>query len=180
MRHISTRGRGGPKRFSEILLEGLAADGGLYVPEQYGDISPYLADMREMAYPELALAILSKFVDDIPPDDLRRIVNETYTKEVFGSDEIIPIKKLEDGFYLLDLCQGPTLAFKDMALQFLGRLFEYELAQKGKTLNILGATSGDTGSAAEYAMRGRRGVKVFMLSPYGRMSEFQRKQMYTL
>ncbi len=180
MRYISTRGKGEPKAFMEILLEGLAADGGLYVPEQYIDISLYLDRMREMSYPDLAFFILSKFIDDIPAEDVRKIVNETYTKEVFGSEEIVPLKKLEDGLYLLGLSEGPTLAFKDIALQLLGRLFEYALQKNNDTLNILGATSGDTGSAAEYALRGKKGVQVFMLSPQGRMSDFQRKQMYTL
>lgn len=181
MRYVSTRGKGESKSFSEILLEGLAADGGLYVLEEYPKLTTEeLAKMRGMSYPELAFTVLSKFIDDIPAEDLRRIVNETYTKENFGSDEIVLIKKLEDGLYLLGLSEGPTLAFKDIALQLLGRLFEYVLGKSGETLTILGATSGDTGSAAEYAMRGRKGITVFMLSPLGRMSEFQRKQMYTL
>lgn len=181
MRYISTRGAGVPKQFTEILLEGLAADGGLYVPESYPQISPTeLEALRAVRYPELAFAVLSKFIDDIPSDDLRRIVNETYTKDVFGSETIVPLKKLEENLYILGLSEGPTLAFKDIALQLLGRLFEYALAKRNETLNILGATSGDTGSAAEYAMRGRSGIRVFMLSPLGRMSEFQRKQMYTL
>lgn len=181
MRYISTRGKGEPRAFTEILLEGLAPDGGLYVPEEYPQVSTEeLAAMRAVEYPELAYAILSKFADDIPPADLKKIVFDTYTKEVFGSDDIVPLKKLDDNFFLLDLSEGPTLAFKDIALQFLGRLFEYVLAKNNGSLNIFGATSGDTGSAAEYAMRGRTGIRVFMLSPLNRMSEFQRKQMYTL
>ena len=180
MRYISTRGEAKSKAFLEILLEGLAGDGGLYVPEAYIDISTHLDAMKKMTYPTLAFSLLSKFVDDIPAEDLRKIVEETYTKQVFGSDEVVPITKLEEGLYLAGLSEGPTLAFKDVALQPLGRLFEFALAQKRETLNILGATSGDTGSAAEYAMRGRKGIKVFMLSPLGRMSEFQRRQMYTL
>ena len=181
MRYVSTRGGGEPKLFSEILLEGLAPDGGLYVPKEYPAIAAEeLMRMQSMTYPELAFCVLEKFIDDIPPADLKRLINETYTKETFGSSEIVPIKKLEDGLYLLGLSEGPTLAFKDIALQLLGRLFEYALTKKGETLNILGATSGDTGSAAEYAIRGRKGIRVFMLSPEGRMSEFQRKQMYTI
>ncbi len=181
MKYISTRKDGASQSFLKILLEGLAPDGGLYVPQEYPRLTQTeLSAMREMAYPELAYAVLAKFIDDIPPADLRKIVFATYTKEIFGSDDIVPIKKLEDGLYLLGLSEGPTLAFKDIALQFLGRIFEYALAQEGGNLNILGATSGDTGSAAEYAMRGRKGVRVFMLSPLGRMSDFQRKQMYTL
>ena len=181
MKYISTRGSSEPKLFSEILLEGLAPDGGLYVPKEYPAIAAEeLMRMQIMTYPELAFCVLEKFIDDIPPADLKRLINETYTKETFGSSEIVPIKKLEDGLYLLGLSEGPTLAFKDIALQLLGRLFEYALTKKGETLNILGATSGDTGSAAEYAIRGRKGIRVFMLSPEGRMSEFQRKQMYTI
>ena len=181
MRYVSTRGGGTPKAFLDILLEGLAADGGLYVPEEYPQVTPQeLEKMREMSYSELAFAILSKFIDDIPAADLRKIVNETYTKDMFGSDDIVPLKTLEEGLYILGLSEGPTLAFKDIALQLLGRLFEYALEKNGDTLTIFGATSGDTGSAAEYALRGRKGVRVFMLSPHGRMSDFQRKQMYTL
>lgn len=181
MRYVSTRGGSSAKGFSSILLEGLAQDGGLYVPEEYPQIShKELALMRTMSYSQLAFAILSKFTDDIHAGELRSIVEQTYAKENFGTDAIVPVKALEENFYLLDLCQGPTLAFKDMALQLLGRLFEHALAKSGSSINILGATSGDTGSSAEYAMRGRQGIHVFMLSPLGRMSEFQRKQMYTL
>src|SRR3989344_2588877 len=164
MRYVSTRGGGATRPFLEILLEGLAPDGGLYVPEKYSDISPYLDEMRAMNYPQLAFSILSKFADDIPPEDLRKIVNETYTKDIFGSDDITPLRKLEDGLYILGLSGGPTLAFKDVALQLLGRLFEYALAKQNGELNIFRATSRDTGSAAEYALRGRKGVGVLMLS----------------
>src|SRR5262245_58682053 len=136
--------------------------------------------MRRMGYRELAFAVLSKFADDIPAGDLRRIVDATYTKKVFGSDDITPVKMLEDGLYLLGLSEGPSLAFKDVALQLLGNLFEYALAKKGERINILGATSGDTGSSAEYALRGKKNVNVFMLSPHGRMSAFQAAQMYSL
>ena len=181
MKYASTRSKGAPKLFSEILLEGLAPDGGLYVPQRYPQFAASdLKNMRRMTYDDLALEILSKFINDIPKSDLRKILDETYRKEIFGTEEITPLKELEPGLYLLGLSEGPTLSFKDLALQLLGRLFEFELTKKNTKLNILGATSGDTGSAAEYAMRGRRGVNVFMLSPYGRMSAFQRKQMYTL
>lgn len=181
MRYVSTRGKPSPKSFSGVLLEGLAPDGGLYTPEEYPKVNrKELAFMRTMNYRELAFAILSRFADDIHARDLRALIDSAYSKENFGSDKIVPIKHLEENLFLLDLCQGPTLAFKDMALQLLGRLFEHQLGKRGDSLNILGATSGDTGSSAEYAMRGRRGVSVFMLSPLNRMSEFQRKQMYTL
>jgi threonine synthase len=174
--YVSTRGGGKPQKFSDILLEGLAPDGGLYVAESFPRAD--LAAWRKLAYPDLALAILSRFMDDIP--DLGRIVRATYTKEVFGSDDITPLKTLRPGLHLLQLSNGPTLAFKDVALQLLGGLFERVLAERKQHLNIVGATSGDTGSAAEHALRGRRGIQVFMLSPHGRMSPFQRAQMYAL
>ena len=176
MRYLSTRGAAPPKRFGEILLEGLAPDGGLYVPESIPKAN--LAELRGCAYPELALRLLAPFMDDVP--DLEGIVRRTYSAQVFGSDEITPLRKLERGLYLLCLSNGPTLAFKDIALQLLGNLFEESLSRQGGSLNILGATSGDTGSAAEYAMRGKRGIRVFMLSPNARMSTFQRAQMFSL
>jgi len=124
--------------------------------------------------------VLSLYIDDIPADDLRALCRKTYTARVFGSAAIVPLRPLEPGLWLQALSNGPTLAFKDMAMQLLGNLFEYELARRGETLNILGATSGDTGSAAEYAMKGKRGVRVFMTSPHGRMSPFQQAQMFSL
>ena len=176
MRYVSTRGVAPPQPFSSILLEGLAPDGGLYVPESFPKID--LAPLRGKSYVEIAKAVLSLYMDDIP--GLDEIVRKTYSAKVFGSDEITPLRTLEPGLHLLGLSNGPTLAFKDIALQLLGNLFESALLRSNSTLNILGATSGDTGSAAEYAMRGRRGIRVFMLSPHGRMSAFQRAQMYSL
>jgi threonine synthase len=173
MRYLSTRGHADRKQFCEILLEGLAPDGGLYLPEHYPVVdAKTLAAWREVylkqGYADLAFEILSLYIDDIPADDLRALCRKTYTAAVFGSAEIVPLKKLEDaatdasqaGFYLQALSNGPTLAFKDMAMQLLGNLFEYELARRNEELNILGATSGDTGSAAEYAMRGKKGANV--------------------
>ncbi|HMZ01982.1 MAG TPA: threonine synthase [Burkholderiaceae bacterium] len=185
MKYISTRGDATRRGFSEILLEGLAPDGGLYLPEAYPRIdAPTLARWREVhatqGYAALAFEILSLYIDDIPAEDLRALCAKTYTAEVYGSDAIVPLKPLEPGLCLESLSNGPTLAFKDMAMQLLGNLFEYELGRRGESLNILGATSGDTGSAAEYAMRGKRGVRVFMLSPFGRMSPFQQAQMFSL
>jgi threonine synthase len=181
MRYVSTRGGMPAARFSEILLGGLAPDGGLVLPERYPAIdAPTLAQWRTLDYPTLAFEVLSRFCDDIPTEDLREIIGRTYTASVFGSPEIAPLARLDEGLYLLKLSNGPTLAFKDMAMQLLGNLFEYVLARQNARLNILGATSGDTGSAAEYAMRGKRGVRVFMLSPAGRMSPFQQAQMYSL
>jgi threonine synthase len=181
MLYLSTRGHPDRKHFCEILLEGLAPDGGLYLPERYPHVdAATLQKWRALPYHELAFEILSLYIDDIPAADLRAICAKTYTADVFGSKEIVPLKKLEDGLYLEALSNGPTLAFKDMAMQLLGNLFEYELARRGEELNILGATSGDTGSAAEYAMRGKKGVRVFMTSPEGRMSPFQQAQMFSL
>ncbi|MBI2316274.1 MAG: threonine synthase [Betaproteobacteria bacterium] len=181
MRYISTRGLAQPRGFTDIVLEGLAPDGGLYLPESYPQFGGReLAAMRTMSYRGLAFEILSRFIDDMPPEDLRALIDRTYTARVFGSEEITPVRRLEPGVYLQGLSYGPTLAFKDLALQLLGQLFEYVLERRGEELNILGATSGDTGSSAEYAMRGKRGVRVFMLSPRGRMSAFQTAQMYSL
>ena len=185
MNYLSTRGGDTPRKFCDILLEGLAPDGGLYLPASYPQLgADELARLRrvhaEQGYAALAFEILSLFIDDIPAADLRALCEKTYTAESFGTPEIVPLKKLSDGFYLEALSNGPTLAFKDMAMQLLGNLFEYELARRGEQLNILGATSGDTGSAAEYAMRGKQGIRVFMLSPHGRMSAFQQAQMFSL
>jgi threonine synthase len=185
MRYLSTRGNPERKRFCEILLEGLAPDGGLYLPESYPQVSDAtLSQWRTVyhtqGYAALAFEILSLYIDDIPVADLRAICEKTYTAEIFGTGEIVPLRHLEDGLWLEALSNGPTLAFKDMAMQLLGNLFEFELARRGEDLNILGATSGDTGSAAEYAMRGKKGVRVFMTSPFGRMSAFQQAQMFSL
>jgi threonine synthase len=194
MLYLSTRGHADRKRFCEILLEGLAPDGGLYLPESYPQVDrATLARWRSVfnngvtgGYAALAFEVLSLYIDDIPAADLRTLCEKTYTEAVYGTPQIVPLKHLEKpsdsqgGLYLEALSNGPTLAFKDMAMQLLGNLFEYELARRGEELNILGATSGDTGSAAEYAMRGKQGVRVFMLSPHGRMSPFQQAQMFSL
>ena len=185
MLYLSTRGHPERKKFCDILLEGLAPDGGLYLPEHYPQIDDaHLARLRTIlqtqGYAALAFEVLSLFIDDIPVDDLKALCNKTYTEEVFGTKAIVPIRSLGEGLYVEALSNGPTLAFKDMAMQLLGNLFEYELARRGEELNIFGATSGDTGSAAEYAMRGKRGVRVFMTSPHGRMSPFQQAQMFSL
>ena len=181
MKYLSTRGGMSPKNFTEILLGGLAPDGGLAMPDAYPQLtSEELAAMRGMDYRQLAFAVMRRFADDIPADDLQRLIDKSYTAAAFGSDDITPLKTLAPGLHILELSNGPTLAFKDVAMQFLGNLFEYVLAQDNAELNILGATSGDTGSAAEYAMRGKQGIKVFMLSPLGKMSPFQTAQMYSL
>jgi threonine synthase len=188
MKYISTRGNAPAKTFTEILLGGLAPDGGLFLPENYPQVTRAELDAwRKLSYAGLAFEVLSRFATDIPAADLRAIISKTYTATVYGNGradsdakQITPLRTLEPGLHILELSNGPTLAFKDMAMQLLGNLFEYALDKQHAELNILGATSGDTGSAAEYAMRGKRGIRVFMLSPNGKMSAFQRAQMFSL
>ena len=181
MKYVSTRGHSASQNFTDILLEGLGADGGLMVPEQWPRITrPKLDAMRALSYPALAFEVLRFFADDFPGAELKSLVEGTYTREVFGSPEITPLRTLEPNLHILGLSNGPTLAFKDVAMQLLGNLFEAVLEKQDRRINILGATSGDTGSAAEHALRGKARVNVFMLSPHGRMSPFQRAQMYSL
>jgi len=181
VKYLSTRGQARRRGFAEILLEGLAPDGGLYVPERYPRIdATTLARWRTLSYQELALAVMSLFVDDIEPAVLRMLIERSYRAELFGDARIAPLRTLEPGVFVLGLANGPTLAFKDIAMQFVGNAFEHELARRGRSLNVLGATSGDTGSAAEHALKGKRGIEVFMLSPQGRMSPFQQAQMFSL
>ena len=185
MFYISTRGHASKQGFCDILLEGLAPDGGLYLPEYCPALeAPQLLGLRQVyetqGYAHLAFEILRLYIDDIPQDDLLALCKKTYTAEIFGSKAIAPVRDFEKNIFILELSNGPTLAFKDMAMQLLGNLFEYELNRRSAELNILGATSGDTGSAAEYAMRGKKGVRVFMTSPHGRMSKFQQAQMFSL
>lgn len=188
MNYLSTRGLAPAQGYTDIVLSGLASDGGLYLPESYPQVSAAeLEAWRGLSYAGLATEILARFATDIPREVIASLCAATYTAQSYGhgradSDaaQITPLRWLDAEFGILELSNGPTLAFKDMAMQLLGALFEYVLQARGQHLNILGATSGDTGSAAEYAMRGRAGIRVFMLSPAGRMSAFQRAQMYSL
>jgi len=197
MHYVSTRATSAsasrnPQEFSNILLAGLAPDGGLYLPAAYPQVTGAELDAwRKLSYADLAFEILRKFATDIPEADLRILASKTYTPEVYrnarpgdAAAAITPLRVLEEEggktLILQALSNGPTLAFKDMAMQLLGNLFEYTLAKDDAQLNIFGATSGDTGSAAEYAMRGKRGVRVFMLSPHNKMSQFQTAQMFSL
>jgi threonine synthase len=188
MRYISTRGRAPERGFTDILLSGLADDAGLYVPQSYPQVSEAELDRwRGLSYADLAAEIISRYATDIPRARLQALCSATYTAATYGNTraasapgDVAPLRWLEPGLALLELSNGPTLAFKDMAMQLLGGLFEQVLLDRGRRLNVLGATSGDTGSAAEYALRGRPGIAVFMLSPQGRMSAFQRAQMYSL
>ncbi|TFW28898.1 threonine synthase [Massilia horti] len=197
MQYVSTRATSAsasrnPQQFSDILLGGLAPDGGLYLPQEYPQVTGAELDAwRRLSYAELAYEILRKFATDIPDADLKALTAKTYTEQVYcnargdeSAAEITPLRTLEQSagktLILQALSNGPTLAFKDMAMQLLGNLFEYALAKNNDELNIFGATSGDTGSAAEYAMRGKRGIRVFMLSPHKKMSAFQTAQMFSL
>ncbi|MEJ5920230.1 MULTISPECIES: threonine synthase [unclassified Corynebacterium] len=186
MDYISTRDpKRTPAKFSDILLGGLAPDGGLYLPAEYPQVddemlTKWRAVLANNGYGALAAEVLQLFVDDIPAEDLKAICARAYTTPKFSDEAIVPVTELEDGLYIGHLSMGPTAAFKDMAMQLLGELFEYELGRRNETLNILGATSGDTGSSAEYAMRGRPGISVFMLTPAGRMTPFQQAQMFGL
>ncbi|MGO2518965.1 MAG: threonine synthase [Microbacterium sp.] len=180
MQYISTRG-GTLGQFSDVLLEGLAPNGGLAVPETLPQLSAEeLERLRALSYPELATEIIGLFATDIPKNDLARLTAAAYGGGKFAAEEIVPLSDIGEGMTLVGLSEGPTLAFKDMAMQFLGEALEYVLEKNDRVLNVLGATSGDTGSAAEHALRGRERVSVFMLSPQGRMSAFQRAQMYSL
>lgn len=178
MQYISTRGGMTPMPYCETLLEGLAPDGGLAVPETMPTVDgETLERWRALTYPQLATEVLALFATDIPRVDLARMTAAAY--EPFP-EEVVPLRSIGDDLTLVGLSEGPTLAFKDMAMQFLGQVVEYALERKGSVLNILGATSGDTGSAAEHALRGKDRISVFMLSPKGRMSAFQRAQMFSL
>jgi threonine synthase len=182
MRYVSTRGLAAPVLFHETVLAGLAPDGGLYVPEQIPHISQQMLENLhhpKIPYVYVAFVVLSHLADSIKHARLKSMIDDAYHPERFGRD-IVRVERLNNSLGLLCLSDGPTLAFKDLGLQLLARLMENELGKTNGTLNILGATSGDTGSAAEYAVLGRRGVQIFMLSPRGRMSAFQQAQMYTI
>ncbi len=180
MRYISTRGEAPTLEFEDVLLTGLARDGGLYVPEKWPRFSDQaLADLRGLPYGEQAARIMWPFVEGaLPHEDFANIVDETYG--VFGHRAVAPLQQIDQDLWLLELFHGPTLAFKDYALQLLGRLFEYVLARRGQRMTVVGATSGDTGSAAIEACRDRAGIEVFILHPHGRTSEVQRRQMTTV
>ncbi len=181
MRYVSTRGGAPPVGFADAMIAGLAPDGGLYVPEKLPPID--LDEIRSWAtltYAELAAEVITRFAPDMDAASIEAACHEAYSAEVFGSAEVVASRELLDDTWLLGLSNGPTLAFKDMAMQLLGRLFDAELARRGQRLLVVGATSGDTGSSAEHAMIGRRNIGVVMLSPWGRVSPFQAAQMYSI
>ena len=175
MRYISTRGGIQPISFKDAVMMGLASDGGLLLPQSYPTITQeQLESWRQLSYQEVAFEVISRYVDDIPAGDLKELINRSYA--TFSHPEVTPVVK-KDGVYILELFHGVTLAFKDVALQFLGNLFEYILAERKQTLNIIGATSGDTGSAAIHGVRGKKGISIFILHPYGKTSAVQAMQM---
>lgn len=175
MRYISTRGGISPIPFKDAVMMGLASDGGLLLPESYPSVTrEQLESWRRLSYPELAFEVISRFVDDIPAADLKGLISRSYS--TFAHPEVTPLVK-KDGVYILELFHGVTLAFKDVALQFLGNLFEYILAERNQTLNIIGATSGDTGSAAIHGVRGKKGISIFIMHPLGKTSAVQALQM---
>lgn len=172
--YISTRGQQAPLSFQDAVMTGLARDGGLLVPDEIPDVSDRLATWRDLSYPELAFEIMRLFATDIPEEDLRGLVTRAYS--TFMHPAIAPVTKAGD-FWILELFHGPTLAFKDIALQFLGQLYAYILERRDGRLNILAATSGDTGSAAICGVRGQRRVNIFVMHPHGRVSPLQERQM---
>lgn len=179
--YVSTRGGVDATSFADAMIEGLAPDGGLYVPAQLPTIDgDEFRAWADLSYPDLAAELMIRFAPDMNADTIKRCCHEAYSQDVFGTGEVAPLAPLGDDTWLLRLSNGPTLAFKDMAMQLLGRLFDAELEQRSRTLLVLGATSGDTGSSAEHAMIGRHNVGVVMLSPWQRVSRFQAAQMYSL
>ena len=179
MRYMSTRGGLHDATFADVLLGGLAPDGGLVVPSEYPSIEGSLGALVGADYPEVAFAVLRMFIGEMSDSDLRLIVNDVYRPGIFSGEGVVPVERVGDR-WLMGLSSGPTLAFKDLGMQLLGRLFDYELTRQDRTLTVLGATSGDTGSAAEHAMIGRARVSVVMLSPHDKMSPFQAAQMYSI
>lgn len=177
MKFISTRGQSEPVSFTQAVATGLAPDGGLYLPEQLPDLSAEIPTWEGLSYPQLCVAFLRHFATDMEPQVLERIVNASYKN--FTNAQIAPLVKLDEQTYVLELFHGPTLAFKDFALQLLGNLYEEQIARTGEPINVLGATSGDTGSAAIHGLLGKKGVRIFILYPQGRVSPLQERQMTT-
>ncbi|HSO08660.1 MAG TPA: threonine synthase [Desulfoprunum sp.] len=178
MQYLSTRGGIQPVPFTKAVMMGLAEDGGLLLPRTIPRIdSQTLASWKGLSYAELAFEVMSRFIDDIPVSDLKSLINRSYA--TFDAADVVPLVHCGN-LHILELFHGPTLAFKDIALQFLGNLFEYLLAKSGEVLNILGATSGDTGSAAIYGVRGKDRIRIFILHPHKRVSPVQEKQMTSI
>lgn len=182
MRYTSTRNNTLDLSFTDALLSGMESNGGLYIPTDWPAINKgHLASFKDKHYSHIAAYVLKQFAGDtIPEEDLARIVKETYSSQVFEHKDVAPLVEIQDNFWIMELFHGPTLAFKDYALQLLGRLFDYVLEQRGEKITIVGATSGDTGSAAIEACKNCENINIFILHPRGRTSEVQRKQMTTV
>jgi threonine synthase len=172
---ISTRGQTRPHTFCEAVEAGLAPDGGLFLPENLPSLADRLAGWQTLSYPELAAEFLSLFGPEIPLDEWHELTSKAYSR--FDAPEVAPLKKLSDQLYVLELWHGPTLAFKDFALQLLGLLYKRQVRLGGKKLSVLGATSGDTGSAAIHGCMGQEGIQIFILYPNGRVAPLQERQM---
>lgn len=179
MKYKSTRGKVNSISFSETVLMGLADDGGLIIPEEIPQLSKEdIFKLKDLPYKEVAKYIMSLYIDDIEKNDLNEIIEKSYS--TFDTEEVIPVKKFDSNLFIGEIFHGPTYAFKDIALQFLGNLFEYILKKKNKKMNILGATSGDTGSAAIHGFKGKKDINIFILHPYGKVSPVQELQMTTV
>jgi threonine synthase len=178
MRYISTRGASSPVDFAAATLAGLAPDGGLYVPENFFELQD-IESLADIPYAQAALKVMQPFIGaDVPKDTLAEILNSAYA--TFDTPDVTPLRKLDDNFYAMELFHGPTLAFKDVALQFLGRIFDHLLTAANSRTTIIGATSGDTGSAAIHAFKNSKRADIFILHPQGRVSDVQRRQMTTV
>ena len=177
MNYISTRGKVEPISFQKAVIMGLADDGGLLIPESIPNVTKRLDSWRSLAYEQLALEVFRLFATDVPDDQLKQLVEKSYRTPF--DPEVAPLASVGD-LYILELFHGPTLSFKDVALQFLGNLYEYILAKANRNLNILGATSGDTGSAAIYGVRSRDRMQIFVMHPHKRVSPIQERQMTTV
>lgn len=179
IKYISTRGGGTSQTFEEVLLQGLAPDGGLYVPQNWPQID--WASLKGQSYTDIAFAVMYPFVEgSIDAESFKAIINETYAPDIFRDKDVTPLKQLSPHLHVLELFHGPTIAFKDVALQFLGRIFDHVLSQRNENVTIVGATSGDTGSAAIEGCRHSQHTNIFILHPHGRVSDVQRRQMTTV
>ena len=174
MRYVSTRGRSTPLRFEDVVIAGLADDGGLFLPESIPDVRADLDSWRGLGFVDLAARVMTYFIDDIDPGVVAGLLRQSYAG--FDAPDIVPLRKLDD-IHVLELFHGPTLAFKDIALQFLGNVFSYVLQKRGSSMNIVGSTSGDTGSAAIAGVRGKNAISIFIMYPDGRTSRLQELQM---
>jgi threonine synthase len=174
MRYVSTRGRSTPLRFEDVVIAGLADDGGLFLPERIPNVRADLDGWRGLGFVDLAARVMTHFIDDIDPGVIRKLLQLSYAD--FDAPDVVPLRKLDDA-HVLELFHGPTLAFKDIALQFLGNVFNYVLEKRGSSMNIIGSTSGDTGSAAIAGVRGKNAISIFVMYPDGRTSRLQELQM---